>query len=39
MYRPNLKSVGIALPVYSEIICTEVANPSLGEEEAIRGRG
>jgi len=40
MYRPNSKSV--ALPV-SEIISIEVlggvANPKLGEEEAVEGRG
>jgi len=40
MYQPNLKSV--ALPV-TEIIAIEVldgvANPNLGEEEAVCGRG
>jgi len=40
MYRLNLKSV--ALPV-SEIIAIEilcgVANPNLGDEEAVGGRG
>jgi len=40
MYRPNLKSVALPVP---ELIATEVlggvANPNLGEEEALGGRG
>jgi len=38
--RPNLKSVALPVP---EIIAIEVlgrvANPNLGEEEAVGGRG
>jgi len=40
MYRPNLKSVTLPIP---EIIAIEVlggvANPILGEEEAVGDRG
>ena len=40
MYRPNLKCIVLSVP---EIIAIEVlggvANPNLGEEEAVGGRG
>ena len=40
IHWPNLKSVALPIP---EIIALEilggVANPNLGEEEAVRGRG
>ena len=40
MYRPNLKSVALPVPGIIAIeVLGGVANPNLGEEEAVKGRG
>jgi len=40
MHRPNLQSVALAIPEIIAIAVLEwVANPTLGEGEAVGGRG
>jgi len=38
MYQPNLKSVALFVPEIIAIEVLRIANPNLGEEEAIGGR-
>jgi len=39
MYQPNLKSVALPVPEIIAIEVFGVANPYLGEEEAVGGQG
>jgi len=38
MYQPNAKSVALLVPEIIAIEVLEVANPNLGEKEAVGGR-
>jgi len=39
MDQPNLKTVALSVPEIIAIKVLRVANPRLGEEEAVGGRG